>query len=179
MIIVDKTWDKIKDDLYYRPSPIQPLADKWIFYQFTKPSVLRISEMQIPTITNRKELERISLGNKWINRRNKLDSYIESNPNIINDIIKIGSESVHLYYDFPIYLKSPSNNICYERQMMTTDVGYHKGMSVIADVGDETIYMKHFDNVVYNATQKGYIRINEKEALMPYIREKKLSLILK
>ena len=187
MIIIDNTWEKVihTNDMYYRLSPVQPKQDKlgrskWKIYQFVKLSNARIIEVEIPVDiqinpSNRKEIERIALDNKWINRRAKLDDYLKNNPDCLTK---------HLFHSavlimemssiYPTYLRHPDGQICYERYMLSTDPGYRKGMSVIVDIDDETVYMKHFDNVVYNATNKGYTRLNEKEALKPVIRNRKL-----
>lgn len=175
MIKIDNTWDKIDNDLYRRLSPTQPLPDKWEFYQFMKPSILRLVEVQVPTMSNRKELERIALGNKWVTRRNKLDEYLNKNPDAIKNIINVwGVENMDLHSYFPIYLKSPKGEMCYERDMLTTDPGFRKGMSVIAGIDDEAIHLKHFDNVVYNASKVGYTRVTEKSA----IRDVKINTVI-
>lgn len=192
MIIVDDTWKKADNtnDMYYRLSPSQPKQDKLgrtksEIYQFVKLSNARIIEVEIPVDiklnpSNRKEIERIALDNKWINRRAKLDDYLKNNPDCLSKylfesaVVVMDMSSFH-----PTYLRHPNGNICYERYMLSTDPGYCKGMNVLADIDDETIYMKHFDNVVFYAMNKGYTRLNEKEALTPVIRQRKLEDILK
>jgi len=66
----------------------------------------------------------------------------------------------HLYATaahYPIFLTSPDGKRCYERAMISTDEKYSRGMHVIAEVETEKVLLKHFDNVVSNAMNKGFI----------------------
>ena len=129
----------------------------------------------IPTMSNRKELERVALSMKWVNRRNKLDQYLEDNPNCLhNYMLYCGSETMNLESTFPTFMKHPNGSICYERYSLSTDATYHKGMKVIVDLHTEEVYMKHFDNVVYNAMQKGYVTMQGESALKAVKRNIKL-----
>ena len=179
MIVIDDTWERIDDNFYYRKSPVQPNSEKLTYFQFFKVSIARITEVVIPTINNRKELERVALERKWISRRNKLEEYLQDNPNCLNDYMHdLGKEIMRLEYNYPTFMKHPNGNFCYERYSLSTDNPYYKGMKVIVDLHTEEIYMKHFDNVAYNAFKKGYTGLSSEDALKSVTREIRIDKIL-
>lgn len=195
MINIDKTWElvnidfftyhnrpfmgKLTGEVYYRESPIQPQADKFTYYQFFDRKTLFLVESKVPTLTNRKELEKLALGYQWITRRKNLDDYLLNNPNAL-DIAKInmGLENIDLYSEYPSYMKHPdTGDFCYIRPMVTTDDLYRSGMSVLASITTEEIYVKNFDNVGFQASKKGYTSCN-KEVITMIKRDFNLDKIL-
>jgi hypothetical protein len=175
MIVIDDTWEQIDDDNFFRKSPVQPNPEMKTYFQFFRPSTYRVVEVVVPTLNNIKDLEKIALGQKWITRKAKLQQYLSDNPNCIQDLVLIYGETYTSNYI--TYLKSPQGDTCYERDMITTDDAYRSGMSVIVNIETEEVLMKHFDNVVYNATKKGYTRLSREE-FQAFVRDRRLNTIL-
>lgn len=154
---LDRTWQPITDDeliVSYRKSPAQPDPENFTYYQYVSEKTHVVIEFKVPTLKNTKKLERFALDYKVIKRRTELPKIMEADPDFarkltLNDALEILKYNVS-------YLTSPEGHICYRRESVTTDSSYLKGMSVVANIITEDVYLRHFDNVYSIAADRGY-----------------------
>ena len=85
----------------------------------------------------------------------------------MNDPIRLNNLMFKVTYDnallvfehkqkYSTLLVSPEGRTCYQRESITTDPGYLKGMTCIVDIQTEEVMLRHFDNVYSVAHSKGY-----------------------
>jgi hypothetical protein len=178
-MIIDENWIEARENIFLRESPTQPAPDKFTYYEIvnTKNCVMR--DHRIPTLNNRKEIERLCLERKLIRRKAKLQEFLDDNPDLPKKLLDMDiSDYGDMYGVNTHFLRSPSNEVCYERYSVPSDDKYRRGMSVIASLRTEEILLRHFDNVVSNAISAGYDRISEDEATLQVNRYNKLNTIL-
>lgn len=154
---LDRTWQPITDEeliISYRKSPVQPDPENFIYYQYVSEKTHVVIEFKVPTITNIKKLERFALDYKVIKRRTELPKVIETDPDFARKLTF--NDALKMLNGYVSYLTSPEGHICYTRESITTDPGYLKGMTVVAGIITEDVYLRHFDNVYSVAVDRGY-----------------------
>jgi hypothetical protein len=173
MVNFDSTWNHIARldnapnagsvnelGILYRESPIQSKPLDLLYYQFFSQANYHVLEYEVPAKTNIKKMERFCLDNGFIKRRTQLQALMEDPIRLKNLIFKVAYDNALMVFEhkqkYSTLLVSPDGRTCYRRESITTDPGYRKGMTCIADIETEEVYLRHFDNVYSVAHSKGY-----------------------
>jgi len=146
--------------ILYRESPIQSKPLDLLYYQFFSEANYHVLEYEVPEKTNIKKMERFCLDNGFIKRRTQLPALMEDPIRLNNLMFKVAYDNALMIFEhkqkYPTLLVSPEGRTCYQRESVTTDPGYLKGMVCIVDIETEEVYLRHFDNVYSVAHNKGY-----------------------